>query len=199
VAITLSYNHEPSEHPPASSSVSSDPGHVSAPSDQEVVYFDGRPVLRGEIGFAVVAVAIGLLVLITPVLIRIFGGEFPNAGVITACVIIGLALPLSPVIFTRTIRYRITSYRIDYEHGIVSKNIDTLELWHVDDISYHQSLVDRMLKVGNITVVSNDATTPKLELKGLPDARPIFDSLKNRVIAVKRQRGVIKFDAPGPG
>src|SRR5262245_60281030 len=110
--------------PPASQqNLAVDPGHVGAPADKEVVYFDGRPVLRGEIGYAVVAIGVGLLVLVAPILIRIFSGSFPNAGVIIACVIIGLALPFSPIVFTRTIRYRITSYRIDFEHGIISKNI----------------------------------------------------------------------------
>jgi hypothetical protein len=31
-------------------------------------------------------------------------------------------------------------------------------------------------------------------LKGLPNPRSLFESLKQRVIAVKRQRGVIKMD-----
>jgi hypothetical protein len=51
-----------------------------------------------------------------------------------------------------------------------------------------------MLKVGTIRVMSHDQTTPRLELTGLPEPRPIFESLKQRVIAVKRQRGVIKMD-----
>ena len=51
-----------------------------------------------------------------------------------------------------------------------------------------------MLGVGTITVISHDDTTPRLQLKSLPKARPLFDQLKQRVIAVKRQRGVIKMD-----
>jgi hypothetical protein len=54
-----------------------------------------------------------------------------------------------------------------------------------------------MLGVGTITIVSNDATTPRLELKSLPRPRPLFDSLKQRIIAVKRQRVVIKMDVVG--
>jgi hypothetical protein len=42
--------------------------------------------------------------------------------------------------------------------------------------------------------MSNDKTTPQLVLHGLPKARPLFDALKQRIIAVKRQRGVIKMD-----
>jgi len=33
-----------------------------------------------------------------------------------------------------------------------------------------------------------------LELHGVPNPRQIFDNLKQRIIAVKRQRGVIKMD-----
>jgi hypothetical protein len=179
----------------ADPSTPASPGAYTAPNDHEVVYFDGRPVLRGEVGIAVAMAVVGIALLLTPVLVRIFTGEFPSALVTIVCIVLGLALPFLPLIFTRTQRYRITSYRIDYEHGIVNKHIDTLELWHVDDISYYQTLADRMLKVGNIVVVSDDKSTPRLEIKGLPNARPIFDSLKDRVIAVKRQRGVIKFDS----
>jgi hypothetical protein len=37
---------------------------------------------------------------------------------------------------------------------------------------------------------------PHLELHGIPNPRPLYEMLKQRVIAVKRQRGVIKMD-PG--
>jgi uncharacterized membrane protein YdbT with pleckstrin-like domain len=109
-------------------------------------------------------------------------------------VAVGLILLIAPTIWARTIRYRISNYRIDYEKGLLGKKIETLELWHVDDIEFEQSFFDRVMGVGKITVFSNDKTTPKLELKGLPNPRPLFESLKQRVIAVKRQRGVIKMD-----
>ena len=51
------------------------------------------------------------------------------------------------MIWARTIRYRISNYRIDYERGWLSKSIDTLELWHVEDITFHQSFVDRIMRV----------------------------------------------------
>jgi hypothetical protein len=111
-----------------------------------------------------------------------------------ALVVIGLILMVIPSVMVRMIRYRISNYRIDFERGLLSRSIDTLELWHVEDISFHQSLLDRIFNVGDITVMSHDDTTPKLVLRGLPNPRPLFDSLKQRIIAVKRQRGVIKMD-----
>jgi uncharacterized membrane protein YdbT with pleckstrin-like domain len=108
--------------------------------------------------------------------------------------ILGILAIVLPWLVIRATRYRITSYRIDFERGILKKKIDTLELWHVDDIKFEQGLLDRMMNVGSITVMSNDRTNPKLELHGIPDPRKIFDALKDRVIAVKRQRGVVKMD-----
>jgi uncharacterized membrane protein YdbT with pleckstrin-like domain len=99
-----------------------------------------------------------------------------------------------PVLMQRTVRYRVSNYRIDYERGLLSKTIDTLELWHVEDIRFHQTLLDRMLSTGTITVISHDDTTPQLVLRGVPNPRPLFETLKQRVIAVKRQRGVVKMD-----
>ena len=110
-------------------------------------------------------------------------------------VVVGVVLFLVPVIKAKTIRYKISNYRIDFERGWFSKSIDTMELWHVEDLRFNQSFLDRILSVGSITVLSHDDTTPKLILQGLPNPRPIFSALEQRVIAVKRQSGVIKTDS----
>lgn len=160
--------------------------------DKEAIYFDGNPLLRGDVPTLAIWFTIGLVVLAGCVAGVSYGGA-P-----WWLILIGLAAAaicvVFPILYIRRVHFRISNYRIDFERGIFSKTIDTLELWHVDDINFHQSLLDRMLKVGTITVLSNDKTTPKLVLHGLPNPRPIFDSLKQRVIAVKRQRGVIKMD-----
>ena len=78
--------------------------------------------------------------------------------------------------------------------------VDTMRLpdgWHVEDVRFYQSVLARILGVGRITVMSHDDTTPKLMLRGLPNPRPLFDTLKQRIIAVKRQRGVVKMDTGG--
>ncbi len=109
-------------------------------------------------------------------------------------ILTGLGMPLIPWIMTKRVRYRITNYRIDFERGLLAKNIDTMELWHVEDLRFHQSLLARIMDVGTITIVAHDETMPQLQLLGIPKPRPLFEMLKQRVIAVKRQRGVIKMD-----
>jgi len=157
---------------------------------EEVVYFEGSPALRGSLGSLLFYSLIGAGIIAGSVMLRTHGWWIPLAGIALAA-----ALLTIPVILTLSVRYRVSNYRIDYERGIFSKDIDTLELWHVEDLKFHQSLLDRILGVGSIMVISHDDTTPRLLLRSLPNPRPVFETLKQRIITVKRQRGVIKIDA----
>ena len=161
--------------------------------DEETIYYEGRPMLRADQAKAFLYGLIGLVLIAWPIVAWVMDYHPPVWLAITS-IILGILALLAPMIITRTTRYKITSYRIDYERGILKKRIDTLELWHIEDIRFEQGLLDRMMNVGSIIILSHDATNPKLELHGIPDPRPIFEKLKQRVIATKRQRGVIKVD-----
>jgi len=172
----------------------SDEPHQPA-DDREEVYYQGSPLLRGELGRVLGWGTMGAIVFVMPILAWAYGWRFwPGVWLSLIFWIGGVALALWPGVVTRTIRYRISNYRIDYERGLLAKRIDTLELWHVEDITFNQSMMDRVMRVGTITIISNDDTTPQLALHSVPNPRPLFEALKQRVIAVKRQRGVIKMD-----
>jgi len=158
--------------------------------DNEVVYFEGSPALRGSIGSLLLCGLLGVGIIVAAIVLRTHGWWIPLVGLVLGAVVIAL-----PVIMTRSVRYRISNYRIDYERGVFAKDIDTLELWHIEDLKFHQSLMDRIFGIGGITVISHDETTPRLLLHALPNPRPVFETLKQRIITVKRQRGVIKLDA----
>lgn len=165
--------------------------------DREEIYFEGSPMLRGELGKVLGFGALGLLLILSPFLYRWLFERWPPIWVTLMLLIIGSGVATWPVLLIKSIRYRVSNYRIDFERGILSRRVDTLELWHVDDISLRQSLLDRIFGVGTIMILSNDDSTPRLPLQGVPNPRPVFDALKQRIIAVKRQRGVIKMDMGG--
>ena len=164
--------------------------------DHEEVYYEGSPMVRGQLGKVVLWALVGIVLIAIPFAWKALQKDhhWPIWWITLAAIIIGLIILFIPLVLIRSVSYRISNYRIDYERGILTKKIDTLELWHVEDISFSQSLIDRILGVGNIRIMSHDETTPELMLRGLPNPRPLFESLKQRVIAVKRQRGVLKMD-----
>jgi membrane protein YdbS with pleckstrin-like domain len=166
--------------------------------DKEEVYFSGSPRLRAELLKMSLHVLVGAVLIAAPFFLRSAWENMPWWLYLVA-IVLGLIVIVWPAVLVRTVRYRVSNYRIDFERGLLSRRIDTLELWHVEDIRFYQSLLDRILRVGDITIISHDDTTPILKLGGVPNPRPLFETLKQRIIAVKRQRGVIKMDLGGHG
>ena len=185
-----------SSHIPPANDPNVVPADVSATDNTEKIYYSGSPLLRGEIGKATGFGLLAIALVAGGIWWWAYGSP-PHWGLPLAMILLGPALFLIPIISLKRVRYRITNYRIDIETGLIGKRIDTLELWHVDDLDMVQSVFDRILGVGTITIRSADQTTPNLDLSSLPEPRKLFETLKQRVIAVKRQRGVIKMDGGG--
>ncbi|MBC7784859.1 MAG: PH domain-containing protein [Burkholderiales bacterium] len=167
-----------------------------SPMDDQTVYYEGSPKLRGEIGILLLWTLAGIIVAGFPFLVDWSVGNVHWVAYVVGFTV-AFILWIIPAILVRRNFYRITNYRIDYEHGLIVKKMDTLELWHVDDVSLTMGPLDRMLNVGTIVVKSNDDTTPRLELKSLSSPRQLLETLKTRIISVKRQRGVVKIDGGG--
>ena len=163
--------------------------------DAEEVYFEGSPRLRAELSSVVAwgLAGVALLAIVVANLVR-FHVQVPAWAYAVALLLAAASLCV-PSLLRRTLRYRITNYRIDVSSGLISRNTDTLELWHVEDLRLHQSPLDRITGIGTINVFGHDATTPKMSLRGLPAPQQIFRNLEQRIIAVKRQQGVMKVDA----
>lgn len=179
---------------PKPAGTAADAGPHAEPDDREEIYFEGSPSVLVFFGRLCLHILIALAILALAIfLIHKHAGPW---WLWLILVLIAITTPFIPWAQSKRRRYRISNYRIDYERGLLAKNIDTMELWHVEDLHFHQSLFNRIFNIGSMTVIAHDETMPQLELMGIPNPRPIYEMLKQRVIAVKRQRGVIKMD-PG--
>ncbi len=94
-----------------------------------------------------------------------------------------LALPGMLLVLLRhlTTRFKITLRRVEYEKGIVTRHVDSLELWRVLDVRYSQTIFDRMTGNGRIVLIGTDQTDPELLLYGLPGHRNLFEQLRDAV------------------
>lgn len=98
-----------------------------------------------------------------------------------------VGLPGIFYVFLRHIstRYKVTLRRVEYERGIIGKDVDSLELWRVLDVRFNQSLFDRIFGIAKITLIGTDQTDPELVLHGLPDGRKLFEQLREAVQAAR--------------
>ena len=164
----------------------------ATPINEELL-FDGSPSWIGRFKAFALTWLIATVLFVTPIISMINFPGFPW-WLVAIGIVAALLLVAAQVAFHNTIRYRITSYRIDFERGLLTRRIDSMELWHAEDLFFKQTLLQRMLGVGCIDVISHDQSSPRLELVAVPDARNLFDRLKSCILAAKRQRGILELD-----
>lgn len=90
--------------------------------------------------------------------------------------------------------YSLTSQRLRVSSGILTKNFDDLELYRVKDLTVTQPLPLRMVGLGNITLVTSDATTPTLVLPAIKSSLEVHDLIRDEVQRLRRERGGRELD-----
>jgi len=84
--------------------------------------------------------------------------------------------------------YRLTNQRLVVESGVFSRTIDEIDLRTVDDISFHQRPLERVLGVARIGIVSSEPGPDgggirragvRAELVGVADPRSVRETIRN--------------------
>ncbi len=90
---------------------------------------------------------------------------------------------------------RILPLRIDVETGILSKNVESLELFRVNDTEFKQSFFERILGIGTINLMTNDTVAePELTLFQIPKAREVYKYLQVQIPIAAKQRGAVYIE-----
>ncbi|RBP47534.1 PH (Pleckstrin Homology) domain-containing protein [Roseimicrobium gellanilyticum] len=117
--------------------------------------------------------------------------------------LVGLLIPLLMWIgrwwMTRTTKYELTSQRLRKTSGILNRTLDELELYRVKDYSVEMPLLMRIFGLGNIRLVTSDATTPVVDIPAIKDAMEVRELLRTAVQAERDRKRVRELDVDGPG
>lgn len=85
-------------------------------------------------------------------------------------------------------RYRLTSYRLLEETGIISRTVNRIELIDIEDLQVVRTLVDRMVGIGSIVLLTHDVSDPKLTIRAVENVDQRYDDLEQAVRKEKRRR-----------
>jgi membrane protein YdbS with pleckstrin-like domain len=153
------------------------------PPKREMLY-EGNPSWKAYMGYYF-AVGVGALIVMS---IALRFSETAKAKVLGVLVpvALGAVFLFGLHLWRRSIKFRVSSSVIEYEKGLLSKRIDVVQLWRVKDVTYRQSLIDRLLSIAHIQVVTSDATNPNFDIVGMPASRKLFEQLRDS-IEIQRQ------------
>ncbi|HYI13569.1 MAG TPA: PH domain-containing protein [Thermoanaerobaculia bacterium] len=153
-----------------------------APVREETLW-KGTPsptLLMGWVG------GIVLTLVAIPLIVRFFASGLPSSeqfvrvgwfitAILTAIQVIGF---LVAWIRLRSTQYTLTNQRVLIEQGVFSKTVDEIDLRYVDDSLFTQGLLDRILGIGNVTLLSSDKTSPRYMLRSIKDPRGVRELIR---------------------
>lgn len=134
--------------------------------------------------FISVVVTVGTLTLV-----GLFASDQRNVWLIAgACLLLWWCVVIALYIYRRLgVHYELTTQRIIHQVGVLTRQTDRIEVIDIDDVSYKQGVVQRMLGVGTIQLTGSDRTHPELIMCGI-DQVPEVASLIDDVRREERRR-----------
>ena len=141
------------------------PTAAETPTPEEEVLFEGRPALVPSIGVLVLAV-VTLGIWLLPRWWRSLG-----------------------------LHYRITTRRIVVETGVLSKRMEQIDLYRVNDYTVDRPFLQRLLGTGNLFLRTFDKTTPELRIAEIKtDVVTLYERLRQATERDRAARGVRMVD-----
>ena len=133
---------------------------------------------------AILVVLIGI-----PLLTRFFGSTMPEPeraasmirfGWIATLIIVTIQVIALAIawIKLRSTSYTVSNQRVLIEQGIFTKTVDEIDLRYVDDSQFTQTLVERILGIGHVTLISSDTSSPRYVLRSIADPRGVRELIR---------------------
>jgi uncharacterized membrane protein YdbT with pleckstrin-like domain len=93
-------------------------------------------------------------------------------GILAVALVLLLTVVLVPVLRWKTTHYVITTHRLLFREGIMSRRGRDIGLSRITDVSYRQSLWDRIINSGTLTIESAGESGSTV-LKQIPDSEGV--------------------------
>jgi len=71
------------------------------------------------------------------------------------------------------IAYELTSQRFIHQTGLLSRRTDRIEVIDIEDVSFFQGPIERVLGIGTIDIASTDRSHPLLHMPGIANVKEV--------------------------
>ena len=117
----------------------------------EEVMFEGHPSWRSIIAFYIKGLLVVLVVAFCVGVGTNIANDSTDSGLVALVAVVGVAaVVLGGFIKRITTHYTITTRRLHIKRGIIAREIQETRLERVQNVNYNQSLIQRMLQVGDV-------------------------------------------------
>ncbi len=116
--------------------------------------------------------------------------------VLIALLVVVLLVALKRYLDVRYRNYEISNQRVRLTRGILSRRTDGLELYRVDDTLLFEPVLLRLVRRGNIQLVTSDRTNPSMLIEAVSQPKWLWDEIRHAVEACRDRKGtrVVDFE-----
>ena len=146
--------------------------------------FQGHPSWRAILGFYIKGL---LAVLVIAFLVglgtNIADGD-TDTGLVILVAVVGVAIVILAGFIKRvTTHYTITTRRLHIQRGIISRDIQETRLERVQNVNYNQSLLERVLQVGDVDFDTAAGDDYNFIFVGVADPADVVESVDRATLA----------------
>jgi len=161
--------------------------HVIPEDEPEKELWQGAYSSRAMIG--------GWLTTSLLTIVLLVGGGWWNVKWLWTAVVFGILfswLYLLLVLAYRrgSVRYFLTNQRFVHEKGFLRRVTDRIDVIAIDDITFTQGVLERLVGVGTIILISSDRTHPRLVMPGIESVKEVADTIDDARRSERRRRGL---------
>lgn len=95
--------------------------------------------------------------------------------------------------------YAITERKLRISRGFFKKTEDDILLYRITDVTFIQTLCERIGRLGTLCVMSSDTSMPEAHLIHIKNSRKVKDLLMQKVEEARRKSGVYTSEIVGTG
>jgi uncharacterized membrane protein YdbT with pleckstrin-like domain len=172
------------------SAVTRNPGNQPTEDDLWVGTYSAKAMAGPAIGLGILSV-LGIVI----------GSFVPPLGWAVAGIaaLLAWAILALVVVYRRmTVNYRLTTFRLFHESGLLARTRDRIEVIDINDVNLSQGILERMFNVGTVHIDSSDKSHPHFEMIGIENVRAVADLVDNTRRA-ERQRRAVFMENVGDG
>lgn len=158
------------------------------PNDKEVDIWRGTFAAMGLVNYWTSALAASIFLIVGTIVFASGEGTWPVVvGVIVA---MWLFLFGFLIFLQLDVHYELTNQRLVHKTGILRRVTNRVEVIDIDDVTFEQGIIERLVGVGTIEVYSSDQTDPLVIMEGIDNVHEVAQLIDEARRAERVRRGI---------
>jgi len=160
------------------------------PPGEERTVWEGRPSQVLNLG----AFLLWGLVIVAFAALWVYFYDYDYSGLLVIPMVVALLMMFWKYLDVRVQRIELTTERVRTYRGILSKEIDELELYRIKDSRVRQPLFLRIFGLGMVDLETSDRSNPQVLLHAIRDPRVLREEIRKYVEVQRVRKRVREVD-----